>query len=39
MALIVARAIPSRAITRQVALRISSRLASQSTIFGILLAG
>src|SRR6266581_1363622 len=35
MALIVALAMPSRAMTRQVADRISSRLASQSTIFGM----
>jgi hypothetical protein len=32
----VARAMPSRAITRQVADRISSRRASQSTIFGMI---
>jgi hypothetical protein len=35
MALTVAPAIPSRAITRQVADKISSRRASQSTIFGM----
>src|SRR2546429_541695 len=35
MALMVAPAMPSRAITRQVADRISSRRASQSTIFGM----
>ena len=37
MAVMVALASPSRAITRQVADRISSRLASQSTIFGMVL--
>ncbi len=35
MAPMVAFAMPSRAITRQVADKISSRLASQSTIFGM----
>src|SRR5580698_6894008 len=39
IARIVAPAMPSRAMTRQVADRISSRLASQSTIFGITVPG
>src|ERR1700691_6303611 len=37
MALMVAPAMPSRAITRQVADKISSRRASQSTIFGMVI--